>query len=71
MSKVRPTQGLRNKRARRTKELVIALNDEEHKAIFGAAAFTRDFAAVWARDVLLSRAAGLYRQRNLLDGVTS
>lgn len=63
---VRVTQGLRNRRQKRTEELVIALSTEEKEAIFSAAGFTGDFAAVWARDVLLARAAGLYRQRMLI-----
>lgn len=65
--RVRPVQGLKKPGARRTRELVIALSEAEYEAVFEAARYTGDFAAVWARDVLLSRAAGLYRQRNLLD----
>lgn len=68
---VRPTQGLRNRQARRTKTLRIALSEEEHAALFASAGFTGEHAGVWARDVLMARAAGLHRQRNLLDGVAA
>jgi len=48
---------------KRTKNLVIALTDEEYETILSAAAFEDMYGATWARNVLLSRALGLYRAR--------
>lgn len=58
-------QGLRNRKARRTRKLEIRLSDEEYEALFAAAGYTDGFTATWARDVLLSRAAALFKQRML------
>ena len=61
-------QGLRIRRAdkpKRTRELKIALTDEEYEALFDAAGYTDQMTAAWARDVLVSRAASLFKQRML------
>ena len=59
--------GLRDRKRRRTHELKITLHPEEYEAIFRAANYSGDFAAVWARDVLIGRALRLERQRTLAD----
>ena len=48
-------------RPKRERELKVALDDEEYEAPFAAAGGR--FAAAWARDVPLSRAAALRAQR--------
>jgi hypothetical protein len=50
---------------KRDADLQIYLTEEEREAIFAVAAYTGDSASSWARDVLLSRAAGLLAQRRL------
>lgn len=53
----------RGDRPRRERVLKVALDDVEYEAIFTAAG--ERFAATWARDVLMSRAAALQAQRTL------
>lgn len=66
-ARVRPVEGLRLHRAKRVKNLDIALNKAELAALKDAAGFTGEKTAAWARDVLLARAAGLHRQRMLIS----
>lgn len=51
----------------RPKKFHLQVSEEEYELIFEAAGYTGDFAASWARDVLISRALGLRAQRNLMD----
>ena len=51
----------------RPKDFHIQVSEEEYELFFEVANYTGDFAASWARDVLISRALGLRAQRNLMD----
>ncbi len=66
MSRASRGTGVRNRRGpRRTRVLKIALTEEEYALIFETAKAGDEWAAVWARDHLLSRALRLHKQRHL------
>lgn len=67
MSGVRPNRAMRIRKVKRERTLTLTLSEEEHEAIATAAFGSDEYPAVWARDVLLTRAMGLFRQRNLIE----